>query len=495
MLFNSLEFFIFLPFCLLAIFAAPGRYRWAVVLLASYWFYMSWKPVYGLLILASTTIDYWAGLQLDRPGASQSRRRTILAVSVVANLAILFYFKYFNYGQQIIQSMVTAGGRNYVFQPIDLLLPIGISFYTFQSMSYTIDVFRRERSAERHPGIFALYVSFFPQLVAGPIERSTALLPQLRKLADWDRERFFSGARLVTWGFFKKLVIADRAAAFVDPVFNSPGSYDASTLVIATIMLGYQFYCDFSGYSDIAMGLARILGVRLSVNFDRPYQSRTVTEFWNRWHITLYSWFRDYVYRSLGGNRVGQARWFINVLVVFGLSGLWHGAEHSFVVFGLLNGLYIVGELGLRRFRRQLLDRFGFGLPGRIYHLLDIVRTYTLIHITFVYFRALNVRDGNDIIVRIIADAGQVGSTFLSALVGGAGLDVLAAAARVPDLKAVVIAILFLEVVQWRQGRRSLTAFLDGMGPGVRYLFFVIVGFLILYLGKFDAQPFVYFQF
>ena len=319
MLFNSFEFLIFFVIFFVIYFAVPHKYRWAFVLVASYYFYMSWNVGYVFLILGSTTLDYLISKKMaGLPNKAQ--RKKYLIVSIIFNLGLLFIFKYFNFFGSLISQIIVILGWNYQVPFVDLPLPVGISFYTFQTMSYTIDVYRGKTKAESHFGIFALFVSFFPQLVAGPIERPSRLIPQFYKKIDFDYKRVTSGLKLMTWGLFKKIVIADRLAYYVNTVYSDPSSFDSFALIVATYFFAFQIYCDFSGYSDIAIGVARVFGFELMENFRQPYFSQSISEFWGRWHISLSTWFKDYLYIPLGGNRVAKPRWLLNLLIVFVVS-------------------------------------------------------------------------------------------------------------------------------------------------------------------------------
>jgi D-alanyl-lipoteichoic acid acyltransferase DltB (MBOAT superfamily) len=342
MLFNSIQFLIFFPVIATIYFLLPHRYRWLLLLVGSYYFYMSWKPEYIILILASTLIDYSVGLKLGSESRPAIRRRWLL-LSLVTNLGLLFSFKYFNFFNDSFRQLFQMANLSYPVPALNVLLPVGISFYTFQTLSYTIDVYRGKIQPERHLGVFALFVSFFPQLVAGPIERSGNLLPQFYQKTAVDYERIISGLQRMTWGFFKKVVIADRLALLVNTVYNHPTEFSGMPLIIATYAFGFQIYCDFSAYSDIAIGAARVMGFDLMENFRQPYYARSIPEFWRRWHISLSTWFRDYVYLPLGGNRVKLPHWVFNILVVFVVSGLWHGANWTFVIWGALHGIFMVG--------------------------------------------------------------------------------------------------------------------------------------------------------
>ena len=357
MSFISAEFILFAVLIFSAYFLIAQRWRWLFLLLASYYFYAFWQPSYLLLIVFSTLVDYLVGLALGSTSATKVyRRRLLLACSLVANLGLLFIFKYANLLGQAVTDLSTALGIPIEFGALDLLLPVGISFYTFQSMAYTFDVYRGRLPAQRHFGIFATYVAFFPQLVAGPIERATNMLPQFQLKFGFDYDRVVSGLRLILWGVFKKVVIADRLAIYVNAVYGDVESYAGLRLIVATVFFAFQIYCDFSAYSDIAIGTARILGFRLMENFRRPYLAISLRDFWRRWHISLSTWFRDYVYIGLGGNRQGASRQVINLLIVFALSGLWHGANWTFLLWGIFHGAIVALETVFKSRKMTLLS-------------------------------------------------------------------------------------------------------------------------------------------
>ena len=363
MLLNSYQYFIFFAVVVGAFYALPHRFRWLLLLAASYFYYMVWDPRYGILILTSTVVVYATALLMhERP---LRQKKLWVAVSVVTNLGILAAFKYFNFINTNLKDLFAALGTDYTLPALKLLMPIGISFYTFQALSYTIDVYRGKRQPERHFGIFALFVSFFPVLLSGPIERSTTLLPQFYREVEYDYDRFTSGLKLMAWGFFQKLVIADHISLYVTPIHASPESFSGLPVLFAIYLFPIQVYCDFAGYTDLAIGAAQVLGYRLSPNFRRPFFSRSLAEMWRRWHMTLISWFRDYVYIPLGGNRVPKWRHYFNIMVVFTLSGLWHGAQWTFVLWGSLNGLIMVLSTITSKPRAWLQDAV-FGGLGRV---------------------------------------------------------------------------------------------------------------------------------
>ncbi len=341
MLFNSLQFLIFFPIVVSIFFLLPQKRRWILLLIASYYFYMCWKVEYIVLIIASTLIDYFVAKKMADLKEKVKRKKWLL-ISLLSNLGILFGFKYFNFVNANVQALFDNFNIFYGVPAFDVLLPVGISFYTFQTLSYTIDVYNGKTPVQNHLGIFAVYVSFFPQLVAGPIERSRHLLPQFYVEHKFSYDRIKYGLQQMLWGFFKKVVIADRLAIVVDGVYNNLDDYSGISLLIATIFFAFQIYCDFSGYSDIAIGSARVMGFELIDNFKRPYFSKSISEFWRRWHISLSTWFRDYLYIPLGGNRVVKWRWYYNLFITFLVSGFWHGANWTFLVWGGLHGAYLI---------------------------------------------------------------------------------------------------------------------------------------------------------
>jgi D-alanyl-lipoteichoic acid acyltransferase DltB (MBOAT superfamily) len=398
MSFNSLEFIVFFTVVCTVYFSMPHRFRWVLLLGASYYFYASWNAVYLVLILASTAIDYSAGLLMSR---TQDKRKRLLYMlgSLLCNLGLLFTFKYFNFFSDSLGLLCTQFGLPWNAPNLKVLLPVGISFYTFQTLSYTIDIYRGKQDPEKHLGIFALYVAFFPQLVAGPIERSSRLLPQLHGNHDFDYDRAVDGLRLMLWGLFKKVIIADRLALMVDLVYANPGAQPGPVLLLATIFFAFQIYCDFSGYSDIAIGAARLMGIQLMTNFDRPYTARSIADFWRRWHISLSSWFRDYVFIPMGGSRVRVSRMTFNILVVFIISGLWHGANWTFIIWGALHGLYYL----LWRYTRDMRARTAqiIALPLPLQPFLHWSVTFTLVCVAWVFFRAESLSQALTIFKRL----------------------------------------------------------------------------------------------
>ncbi|MCM1040008.1 MAG: MBOAT family protein [Roseburia sp.] len=405
MLFNSLEFLIFFPLVIIVYFILPKKIKQFWLLIASYFFYMCWNAKYAVLILFSTIITYSSGLILEKIKHSQwtdARRikykKLTVVFSFVLNLAVLFYFKYTNFFLSIAGTVLRVAHIELNMPEFDIILPVGISFYTFQALSYTMDVYRDEVYAEKNFFRYALFVSFFPQLVAGPIERSKNLLKQLDKPKKFNYEAAREGFLLMLWGYFLKIVLADRIAVFVDTVYGDYQTYAGSYLIVATMLFAIQIYCDFYGYSVIAIGAAKILGIQLMENFDAPYLTFSVAEFWRRWHISLTSWFRDYLYIPLGGNRKGKWRKYANILVVFSISGLWHGANASFIVWGGLNGLYqIIGEI-VSPIRNRVISLLHLNRDSLGHRLLRMLGTFLLVDISWIFFRAAGLMDALRII-------------------------------------------------------------------------------------------------
>lgn len=338
MLFNSLEFAAFLPIVFFLYWWLPHKYRWTLMLAASYYFYMSWNAKYVVLILFTTGISYGAGLLLEKQ-TSKKNKQVIVAVTAILCLGMLFFFKYFEFISESVSEVLEIFAIQMSPMTLKLLLPVGISFYTFQTVSYVIDVYRGEIPAEKHFGYYAVFISFFPQLVAGPIERTSNLLPQIKAEHEFDYSQATYGLKLMAWGLFKKIIIADTLSGYVSTVYDAPQRFSGFALVLATVFFSLQIYCDFSGYSDIAIGTAKLFGVNLTTNFKSPYFSQSIKEFWSRWHISLSTWFRDYIYIPLGGNRVGKVKHIVNLMITFGASGLWHGANWTFVVWGEIHGV------------------------------------------------------------------------------------------------------------------------------------------------------------
>lgn len=410
MLFNSIDFLIFLPIVVLIYFILPKKVKNLWLLISSYYFYMCWNALYALLIFTSTLATYLSGLSIEKKKHSSfaPEKKTLLkkltvACCLVINLSILFYFKYYNFAAETITKIFGKLSISVRIPAIDVLLPVGISFYTFQALSYTIDVYRDDIYAEKNFFRYALFVSFFPQLVAGPIERSKNLLKQLAEPHKFCFDHFREGILLMLWGFFLKIVLADRIAIFVDAVYSNYSDMGGYYLIIATILFAVQIYCDFSGYSIIAMGTAKILGIDLMDNFNAPYFSTSVAEFWRKWHISLTSWFKDYLYIPLGGSRKGKIRKYLNKIIVFLVSGLWHGADLTYIVWGGINGFYQVFAEITQPFRIKLMNRFHLNRESLGHKIFQGLCTFILIDLTWVFFRANSFHEACEILKSMLS--------------------------------------------------------------------------------------------
>jgi D-alanyl-lipoteichoic acid acyltransferase DltB (MBOAT superfamily) len=481
MLFNSIEFLIFFPFVVILFFVIPHKFRWLLLLAASYYFYMCWKPEYIFLIIASTLIDYYAGLKM---GAVESvrRKKKFLLLSLVSNLTLLFSFKYFNFFNNSARELFDRFNIFYDIPAFDILLPVGISFYTFQTLSYSIDIYRGHKEPEKHLGIFALYVAFFPQLVAGPIERSTRLLPQFFEKKSFDYQRVTDGLKLMLWGFFKKVVIADRLAFYVNEVYNNPADFYGFHIILATYFFAFQIYCDFSGYSDIAIGAAQVMGYELMQNFRRPYFAKSISEFWKRWHISLSTWFRDYLYISLGGNRVSIPRWYFNLFIVFVISGLWHGANWTFILWGALHGFYLIFSILTKDIRLQLAGKLGRFYSENIQKFVKVFITFHLVLFAWIFFRANSISDAFTLLNNMFILSDQQ-------------LLKLSLSLGWYELVIAVSAIMFLLIVHIMQRTIAIRNFVSKKPVWVRFAIYYIIIFSILIFGQFKETEFIYFQF
>jgi len=486
-LFNSLEFAIFFPTVALLHFSLPPNRRWMLLLVASFVFYMSWKPEYILLLLVSISIDYVAA-RIMGATSDPRRRRLCLIASLTGNFTILFAFKYYGF---IASSLAAAlGALGIPFHPprSSLLLPMGISFYTFQAVSYGIDVYRRELPPERNYGRYALFVTFFPHLVAGPIMRASALMPQIRTFPPFEYERVVDGLRLMVWGLFKKVAVADRAAQVVNFVYQDVGAHQGPALTLATLLFAVQIYGDFSGYSDIARGAARVFGVDLIQNFRAPYVARSIRDFWQRWHISLTTWFRDYVYVPLGGNRVALPRWCFNVMAVFTLSGLWHGANWTFVLWGAFHGACLLASRFTAGLRERAAVASGLGGRPALRRAVGVAFTFLLVNVGWVLFRARTLRDALHVLGTIpFGWAGLASAPFAAS--GLEHLGVSASEVAVTALLALIVLVLEGD------GTIRPTERLAPRPAWVRWPAYYALMLGMLVCGVFDDTPFIYFQF
>jgi alginate O-acetyltransferase complex protein AlgI len=497
-LFNSVDFYLFFPIVTAGYFLLPFRFRWIWLLIASCWFYMAFVPAYILILAITILVDYTAGLLIAR--AEGRRRRTLLLASIVVNVGMLAIFKYLGFLNANLDALAHFIGWNYPVGPLHLLLPIGLSFHTFQSMAYTIEVYRGRQPPERHLGILALYVLFYPQLVAGPIERPQHLLHQFHEPKPANPADIRSGLRTMAWGFFKKVVIADRLAHLANPVYADPHSFGGPMLVVATIAFSYQIYCDFSGYSDIAIGTARVMGFRLMQNFDRPYHASSLAEFWRRWHISLSTWFRDYLYIPLGGNRVSRGRLYTNLMITFLVSGLWHGASWNFVIWGGLHGTYLVTALATAGPRTRLAT-MAQAIVGR--WPIELWRrgaTFALVSLAWIFFRANTLSDAWYIVGHLFS--GFTRDTFVTLLqplrdtLGAPGPFVLAypSTGSAIILTVAVVQFIVFEALETLGAHGWLDRF-DRWPTVARLGAYYVFALNVLLFGVFEQSRFIYFQF
>lgn len=477
MLFNSLQFLLFYPFVTFLYYALPHKHRWWWLLAASAVFYMAFVPIYLLILVFTILVDYAAGIWIEQ--AKGSNRKLYLWLSLAANVGILAIFKYYNFFADNINSLFSLYDWGAKLPFLHILLPIGLSFHTFQAMSYTIEVYKGKQKAERHLGIYALYVLFYPQLVAGPIERPQNLLHQFRTHHPFNSALLYSGLRLMLWGFFKKMVIADRLSTYVNYIYNNPFHYNAINLIIATVFFSIQIYCDFSGYSDIAIGAARSMGFNLMTNFNRPYFATNIRDFWQRWHISLSTWFRDYVYLPLGGSRTTPLKIYRNIAIVFLLSGFWHGANWTFLAWGSIHALLIILYLLYNRYVPIKLptNKWANGIYA--------FGTFCVVTWAWVFFRADSIAQALQITQHIatfdtqlplmlaIKDARQVEFGTISYVIA-------------------LSAVAFMFWVEWWQPAKQ-TALDNSPFADVAFNLLVLVS--IITFGVFYQNSFIYFQF
>ena len=498
MLFNSLDFMLFFPIVTLLYFLIPYRLRHVWLLLSSYYFYMCWNVQYALLMLFSTAVTYLSGRMMDWVRNQKIEEAVIgrylkccVAGSFILNLGVLFFFKYFDFAFDNLHALLELAHIQLRRPNFDVLLPVGISFYTFQALSYTMDVYRKEISPEKDFFRYALFVSFFPQLVAGPIERSKNLLEQFYEKHQFEYERIKDGVLRMLWGLFMKMVIADRLALLVDRVYNNWQRYGGVEIILATVFFAVQIYCDFGSYSSIAVGAAQVMGFRLMDNFRQPYFATSVAGFWRRWHISLTSWFRDYLYIPLGGNRKGKLRKYLNLMIVFLVSGLWHGASWHYVIWGGLNGAYqIIGDI-TKPLRNRVLSLFKVNRDCFSYRLMQTSLTFALVDITWLFFRADGLKNSLRMLKQIVTrfNAGVLIDGTLFSL----GLNDKNLAVAV-----VSIGVLWL-VDQYNARKGSILCWLSAQNLVFRWGIYYMLLFSIIVFGVYglgyDAAAFIYFQF
>ncbi|MBF0101695.1 MAG: MBOAT family protein [Desulfobacterales bacterium] len=479
MLFNSFAFLFFFPCIVFFYYGMKHRFRWIFLLITSYAFYMYWKPYGFFLIAIPTLVSYLASLAIER--SSHASKKKILILSIIINLGLLCSWKYANTMNLFFLYIFSQLHLPYRFANLNIVLPIGISFYTFQTLSYIIDVYKQKLKAERHLGMVSLYVAFFPQLLSGPIGRAPNLLPQFSKYHHFDYDHVVYGLRRMAWGFFKKLIIADRLAIYVNGVYQNPYDFYGFHLIIATYFYAFQIYCDFSGYSDIAIGAARVMGFNLMENFSIPYRSQSIAEFWRRWHISLSTWFRDYLYIPLGGNRVTAFRRQLNLMIVFLVTGAWHGATSNFVIWGGLHGVYYLCSIWTKSIRETCIDLFQLGQFPKLHQFINMLFTFHIVWFAWIFFRANTLADAFWIVCHLF-DFKPTTDIQAGLTSTGFSLNII-----------LIVVLISVETIQYQC--ITLINYINNHAP-LRWALYYILLMSLTLLGTFSQpQAFVYFQF
>lgn len=512
MYFHTLQFVVFFPVVTILYFVVPHRRRWLVLLAAGCYFYMAFVPLLILLPLSMITVNYFMGMYIER-SAGRSRK-WFLTTGIVANVLVLMFFRYFHFIDENLLRLAQVIHWNYPLHVLGIVVPLGISFQTFQSIAYLIEVHRGNVRAERHYGYLAVYVLFYPLQACGPIERPQNLLRQLHERQEFDYRRVADGLKLMAWGFFKKLVIADRLAQLVNPVYDHPASYQGPLLLLSTIGFAYQIYCDFSGYTDIARGAAQVMGFKLLENFHNPYHAGSISDFWRRWHISLSTWLRDYLFLpvtytamrkfdSLKSVRLRQdfLSYAAGILVTMFICGLWHGSNYTYIVWGMLMGFYMIASVLTRKFRRRSVRLLKLQKVPLVHNSMRITMTFLLVCLAWVFFRANTVHDAVYIISHLLSGFRHANAALLFEQLRvtlGANLQVkilFSHLSGVAVLIIVVLEILVLEVVQILQDRGSVREMLNRKPFLFRLCAYYAVIMMITLLGVFEQSGFIYFKF
>lgn len=500
MLFDSLPFILFLPIILVMFWAIPHKYRWMLLLVASYFFYGSWRAEFLILIVYSTCVDYLAAIQIDK-AKDLLKKRIWLSLSLLSNFGVLFIFKYFNFfiGERWFfkEFEATHPKIEWMANILDYGIPVGISFYTFQTVGYTIDVYRGTAKPERNLGKFALFVSYFPQLVAGPIERFSNLHHQIFAKRQLNYELIQNGFRLILYGLFIKMVVADNIAPLIDPVFDNPLSYDQSSNIFALLLFSLQIYADFHGYSLIAIGVAKLMGVNLMDNFRTPYFAFSIKDFWSRWHRSLSNWFRDYLYIPLGGNKVSYFRWMMNIMIVFVVSGVWHGANFTFIVWGGIHGVMYLAE--------QVVSRStSVNWSSPFFRLIGWIKTFFIINLAWLFFRSDNLAKAYLSLCKMFGfevDANRYHSVVAlehSKLHDGIEAQLIQPLAQANQLDAkwyFILPLLLLIVIDLVIQQKRFDAVIGQANFGVRWLVYACLIYFIMAMSGANFYQFIYFQF
>ena len=492
MLFNTTDFLIFLPIVTVLYFLTPGKYRWLLLLSASYYFYMCWEPAYAFFLAGSTLVDYYCAIRMHKSTAAKERRNYLL-LSLFINLALLFGFKYFDFFNVSLKSLLQPFNIFYDAPILNIAAPVGISYYTFKKLSYIIEVYRAGSEPEKHLGKFALFVSFFPTVTAGPIDRAKDLLPQFNTVHKFDYSRVTGGLKLMAWGMFKKVVIADRLALFVNLVYDKPHDYQGLTLIVATLFFSIQIYADFSGYTDMAIGMAQVLGYNLADNFNRPYFAVSITEFWRRWHISLTTWLRDYLFLPIAyavSRRIKKDRllnikaeswaYAAGILFTMLLCGLWHGANWTYVVWGGLHGLYLVLSFATRKYRKKWRKKLVKPKPKYLYKGVRILFTFSLVSFLWIFFRAQSMSDALYIVSHLFQGIGPLPGIFPEMTV---------------ELSIALVSVGFMFIVHLLQPHDGIREMFARKPLVVRWIIYFLLMLAVMNSGHFSEIPFIYVQY
>jgi len=482
MTFTSIEYLFFLPLVVLIYFLLPSKRRWIILLIASYFFYAYWNASLLILIIISTLVDYWAGLRMADK-LNKTERKPYLYISLLINLGMLFFFKYFSFCNEVVRNLFTIFEYSYTVREFDILLPVGISFYTFQTLSYTIDVYRGDKKPESHLGIFALYVSFFPQLVAGPIERSTFFLPQFYKKYQFELKRMLEASKLIVWGLFKKMVIGDNLALIVNEVYGNSSGQSSEMLIVATYAFTIQVYCDFSGYTDIAIGSAKLFGFELSDNFRKPFFASNISEFWRRWHISLTQWIGDYVYRPLLAKFKSKLASYIILYIVLIAIGVWHGAGGQFVLFGFLHATYLAIRRLIKPMNVSLKNIVQSLRLEKVQAFLGSIWTFHLVVFSLICFASNSISESFTVMKTIFQSSNYEGSfAYLNSF-------------QFSNLLIVSCSLLLVFLIELTNKLNLRTPFGSIKNITLRWSIYLFIVFSLLIFKVGDKPEFYYFQF
>lgn len=478
MLYNSFAFLLFFPTVTCLYYLIPQTWKRWYLLIVSYLFYMNWNPTYALLLAFVTLTTYGGAKQIASKKKGEQGGGALLATILTVSFAGLFIFKYLNFINESVWAVLTSMGCRIKMPHWELLLPVGISFYTFQACGYVIDVYRKQIEPEKDLAMYALFVAFFPQIAAGPIGRAKDLLPQFKEKHFLNRENITKGLRWMLWGYFMKVVIADRLALYTSAIFGNIEHHTGISVLVAALFFSIQIYCDFAGYSFIALGCARVMGFRLITNFERPYMATSVQDFWRRWHISLSTWFRDYQYIPLGGSRCSKGRTRLNLMITFLVSGLWHGANWTFVIWGGLNGVFQVIGSWMKPIKEHTRMTLGLEKDNLWLRIFNICTTFLLMTVTWTFFKARTLSDALTAISKMITPTGMLYKPDTSILIYSClGIGIL----------------MTCDILQERHnGRHPL---LENRRTPVRFLSYIVLATMILTIGVFDGGQFIYFQF